>query len=297
MNSTWYNVAVVVLWVAAMTWLVSQKMMPALLVGEPPSYRTIVEAQHDDPLVGWSMAWNDRPMGWALTKTLPLPNDMTDVRSLVHFDDLPLKDMISDTLLARIFPTEEWDIRLQLEAKSRLTFDPLHRLSQFESSVGLEGADPVKVRGTLDGPQMHFSIHAGNFTYDTDVPLPQNRLLTDGLTPQTELPGLRDGQNWNVEVFSPLRSPANPSEILQARVEGSKPVPWGGRVVKAWLVVYRSDPGSGTARAEHPRGKLWVLDDGTVVRQEVRLFDSKMTFRRLSSEEARALADAAGDWE
>ena len=89
MTSTWFNVAVVLLWLATMSWLITQKVVPALLVGEPPNYRTVVEAQQDDPLVGWSMSWNERKVGWAIHRTFPLPDDLTEIHSLVHFDHLP----------------------------------------------------------------------------------------------------------------------------------------------------------------------------------------------------------------
>lgn len=298
MNSTWYSVAVVLLWVATMSWLVWQKVVPSLLMGEPPSYRTIVEAQQEDPLVGWSMAWNDRQMGWALNTTVPLRNEMTEVRSLVHFDDLPLREMTSSWLRSLLLPEDGVPIRLQLEAKSTLIFDPLKRLSQFESSLGFEGMDDVvKVRGTIDGAELTVSVHTGDFTYDNNLILPRKALLSDALSPQTRLPGLREGQIWNLEIYSPLRPPNMPVEIIQATVEGREPVVWGGRVENAWLVVYRTDPGAGTTRARSPRGKLWVHDDGTVLKQEVILLNSRMTFDRLSKRQAAALAESVGEWE
>ena len=127
MNSMWFNVAVVLLWVATMSWLISQKVVPSLLVGEPPSYRTIVEAKQEEPLVGWSMTWNDRRVGWALDTTRPLANGMTEVRSLVHFDDLPLEEMTPGWLRSMLLPDGGADLRLEIEAKSKLTFDPFPR--------------------------------------------------------------------------------------------------------------------------------------------------------------------------
>jgi len=298
MNSTWYNVAVVLLWLATMSWLISQKVVPALLVGEPPSYRTIVEAQQEEPAVGWAMTWNDRRVGWAMNTTASLPNDLTEVRSLVHFDDLPLEEMTPPWLRSLLLPEEGLSIQLQMEAKSKLIFDPLERLSQFESSLGFQGMeDVIKVRGSLDGTQLQVSVHSGDFTYDTELLLPRGALLNDALSPQTQLPGLREGQSWNVEIYSPFRAPNSPVEILQATVEGTEPIVWRGRMVDARVVVYRTEPGVGTGRARSPRGKLWVRDDGTVLKQQVTVLDSVMTFVRLSGEEAAALAEAVGNWE
>ena len=296
MNSAWYNVTVVLLWVATMSWLVTRKVLPALLVGEPPTYRTIVEAQHKEPLVGWRMSLNDRPVGWALSKTSVMVNEMTEVRSLVRFDDLRLKEVIPD-FLQSLFPEGVPDVSLQLEAKSEFTFDPLGRLSQFVSSVGFPGMDHLaKVRGILDGTELQLSLRTGDFSTDSKVVLPQKALLTDALSPQAKLPGLREGQTWNVRIYSPFRRPDNPTEVLQATVEGIKPMLWEGRTVDTWLVVYRSDPGAGTASTETPRVRLWVRDDGTVLKQEANLLDSKITFVRLSDEAASARAHLIGDW-
>ena len=46
MYSRWFNAAVVVLWLATMSWLVTEKVLPPLLVGEPPSYHQVIEAQN-----------------------------------------------------------------------------------------------------------------------------------------------------------------------------------------------------------------------------------------------------------
>ena len=297
MNSTWYNVAVVLLWLATMSWLVTKKVLPALMVGEPPTYRTIVEAQHKEPLVGWAMTWDDRPVGWALTKTSAMINGMTEVRSLVRIEDLRLNQVTPDQLKFLI-PEGVSDVSLQLEAKSEFVFDPLERLSQFVSSVGFPGMDDLaKVRGTLDGTELQLSVRAGEFTTEKKVVLPQKALLSDALSPQTKLPGLRLGQNWNVRICSPFRTPNNPTEVLQAKVEEIKTMLWDGREVETWLVVYRSDPGAGTASTETPRVRLWVSEDGTVLKQEANLLDSTITFVRLSDDEAVARARWIGDWE
>lgn len=297
MNSTWYNLAVVLLWLATMSWLISQKVVPGMLVGEPPSSRTVVEAQRVDPLVGWEMAWNDRPVGWALSRTTALPTGLTEVRSKVRFEDLPLEEMTPGWLKSLLVAEDDLPIRIQMEANGHLWFDPLQRLAQFESSLGFPPADDVvKVRGTIDGTQLRLSVHSGELVYEDQLEV-RKGLLTDALSPQTQLPGLREGQSWSEEVYSPLRPPNSPLEVVQATVEGTGPTLWDGRMVDAWLVVYRKDPGAGSRSARSPRGKLWVLADGTVIKQQVMLFDSTMTFVRLGREEAYALYESVGDWE
>ena len=49
MHSRWYSVAVVLLWLATMGWLVSQKVLPSLVIGEPPDYQAILAVQRGAP--------------------------------------------------------------------------------------------------------------------------------------------------------------------------------------------------------------------------------------------------------
>jgi hypothetical protein len=116
------------------------------------------------------------------------------------------------------------------------------------------------------------------------VYLPQDALVGDALSPQTRLPKLRVGQTWTVPVYSPFRPPRCPLEILQATVERNEGITWNGRKVEAWLVVYSSDPGAGLDSAKTSRGKLWVRHDGTVLKQELMILSSRLSFVRLPSE-------------
>ena len=68
MQGRWFNTAVVLLWLVTMTWLVKEKVLPPLLVGEPPSYSRIVEARRDAPPVGWRMSLESPAAGLGLER-------------------------------------------------------------------------------------------------------------------------------------------------------------------------------------------------------------------------------------
>jgi hypothetical protein len=298
MYSRWYNVAVVALWLATMGWLVSQKVLPSLLIGEPPDYQTILAAQMGSPPVGWQLLWNDRKrLGWAVTSVHPLPNGLTEVRSFVHFSELPLGEIVPDWLQGMFQPLDPVGSRLKMDARSTLTFDPLQRLSQFESAVRFQPkVDAIKMWGRIDGAKLQLVIHCADLPpYETEVPAPRNTLLSDALSPHGYLPGLKEGQRWTEESYGPLRPPNSPREILHATVECKEPTTWNGQVVETLRVVYRSDPGSALGSAGSPRGKLWVRRDGTVLKQQVTVLRSTMTFVRTSDEEAERLARKASE--
>ena len=51
-----------------------------------------------------------------------------------------------------------------------------------------------------------------------EIQLPSDALLSDILSPQMRLPGLRLNQTWTVPVYSPFM-PDKPLEIIRATVE------------------------------------------------------------------------------
>jgi len=283
MSSRWYNVAIVLLWLAAMTWLAHTKLLPPLRLGQPPSYETIVTARRREPPVGWRLDWNAKTGGWALCTTEPLPHDLTEIRSRVHFHRLPIREILPEWMSTMLGSTSPDVGELKMDAESVVIIDPLGRLSQFESAVWLEPlADPVRLRGTVEGSELNVEIRAGGQSIYSDVfQLPSGALLGDALSPQTQLPGLRQGQEWTVPMYSPIPPYQGPMEILTATVEGKERLAWGGESVDTWMVVYRSQGDSGLGGSDSVRTRLWVRRDGTVLRQETKLFGTTLTFERL----------------
>jgi hypothetical protein len=143
---------------------------------------------------------------------------------------------------------------------------------------------------------MKLSIQSGEFRDKLERYLPPNALMTDELSPQSLMPGLRVGQSWTVPMYSPFRAPSDPIEVLQALVEREDNITWGGQRAKCRVIVYRPDAGSGLSNSE-PRGRVWVRDDGLVLRQEVTVLRSHMQFLRLSDEAAgEIMAELGEDW-
>jgi len=288
MHSRWYNVAVIGLWLSAMGWLVVEKVMPPLRVGHPPSYAAILRAERRRPLVGWQMISNGRPLGWALSKMSRLEDDTTEINSQVHFDELPIESFAPEWLRAYIGPSVA---RLRMDADSTTIIDPLARLSSFRSTLRLYPTEiAIKLQGNVVGNRLKLVAGFGGLTRSSEVYLPANSLLGGALSPRTELPDLQLGQTWTVPVYSPLRPPNDPLEILQATVESSESIVWDDRREEIWLVVYRSDGGRGLGEDEPYRGRLWVRRDGTVLKQQVMLLSSTMTFTRLTEQQTVSLA-------
>jgi hypothetical protein len=291
MYSRTFNATVYLLWLGSMTWLVSQKVLPSLRIGQPPNYQTILEAQKHDPVVGWRLAFNDHELGWALSETKRQENGIMEIRSRIHFRELPLMELTM--IISRMYRhfIDYYAQDFTLDTESSLLIDPLGKLLRFDSMLYTNALpEPICIRGVVEGTQMKVSFDFMDFSSSREIYLPQNAILGDAFSPQTQLPGLCEGQTWTVPTFSPFRPSRSPMEILIATVENRESISWNNQDVVAWLVVYRSDPGQSFIRNQTPRGKLWVEKDGRVLKQEAMLFDSTMTFTRMSDKEAQAIA-------
>ncbi len=287
MSSRWFCTAVVLLWLTAMGWLVVRKVLPPLVVGEPPSYATILEAQRREPPVGWRMNFNGRPLGWALCDTSEGYNGVTEIRTYVHFDSLPLEAMAPPWLRTLLKYSGGPIPPVEVDVETTLSIDWTNRLERFESLLRLGSLqDAIIISGTIEGTDLHLVVSFGGERHEKTVYLPPNALVGDALAPQTQLPGLRLGQSWTVPVYSPLRPLSNPLEILQASVERKVSITWDGDTEQTLLVVYRRESGLTPGRNQPPRGRLWVRPGGTILKQEAMLLDRTMTFVRVSDEEA-----------
>jgi hypothetical protein len=291
MHSRWYNVTVVLLWLGAMTWLMVAKVLPPLLVGEPPNNATILAARMREPPVAWELYLEGERIGWALCTIDALPHELTEIRSRVHFERLPLRQILPEWLSAMLQPLEGSAGRLRMDTESMVIIDPLGRLSQIESAIWFDPLkDAIRMRGTVEENRLKVEIRAGGEKIGGhDVPLPSDALLGDPLSPQTQLPELRVGQKWTVPTYSLLAPFNSPMEILSARVEGKEGIFWAGRRVDTLLVVYRNEDGSGVEGDESLRGRLWVRPDGTVLKQEMRVLNATMRFIRFPDGPARRL--------
>jgi hypothetical protein len=294
MHSRWLNAAVVLLWLAMMTWLVTEKVLPPLLVGEPPSYGKIVEAREHSPPVGWRISCNGRRLGWALSDTKLYPGGLTEMYGRVQISASRLNETMSGWMGALSRLIGQQIDQLGMDVRSVLTIDSLGRLVRCDSTVRFDPfPEVISVSGTVEGNQLLLQVRTGSASFHSQAPLPSKALLSDALSPQTQLPGLRAGQTWTVPIYSPLW-PAKPLEIIYAAVEGIEPVLWNGAVQDAWLVVYRNEPAGKAGNGQAPRGKLWVRRDGTVLKQQVLFMGAAIAFVRLPDDEAAELVEAAG---
>jgi len=294
MGSSHFNVVVVLFWCATMTWLLVAKVLPPMRVGEPPGYLAIVEESKLDKPVCWAISLRERTIGWAANRLVRRKEGMAELSSCVYLGELPLDELttgIGALLRPLVDELSNWD----LDKKTKLTIDPLGGLVGFDSRIRLGEIDnAIKVQGRLEGGVLKLTVRTGDTSFHLDVSLPPRALLGDELSPQARLPGLRVGQSWTVQMYSPFRPPNKPIDIMQAVVERQDTLRWGGQTQACKVIVYRSDSGSSTASRD-TRARAWVADDGRVLRQEVALLRTHLHFVRLSDTQSDRISSELGD--
>ncbi len=297
MGNPAFNVIVVLFWLATMSWLVVAKIVPPLRVGDPPSYNSIVnESQHEEPAC-WTIRMHGRTVGWAANRMVRRPEGISEFYSRVYLGELPLDELAPNWLTVVLKPAFPDLQLLDVDKQSWFIVDPLGRLSDFDSRVRLAGIpDAIRVQGTVEGSKLKLQVRSGDISATIYRSLTPNSLMSDELSPQSRMPNLRLGQSWTVPLYSPFRAPHSPMEILQAVVEKEDPMVWHGKPVLARTIVYRGDSGGGRG-SESIRGRMWVREDGVVLRQEVAVFKSPIQFERIPDDQADALRESLpADW-
>jgi hypothetical protein len=326
MSTRGFNLIVVLMWLATMIWLVEREILPDLLVGTPPSYPQVLRARARSRMVGWDILCDGEGVGWAVNSIvwqqnpgvrqpvtepsevgLGLDGDalqsdrLATIQTFVRFNNFPLLKLLPKGLPELLGLKDSGPGCIAFTSVSEFAFDSLGQLTRLASSLRFDPSfDPLKVTAEFNEGYLEGTVQQGMKTQNFKVPASRQSILADTLSPQTDLPGLRDGQYWTVEVYSPMQTPtmalgasgkeSPPREILHAKVEGRELVPWDSGTVSAWAVVYRGDSTAGRASE---RGKVWVLEDGKVIRQQVHLFDCVLTFQRTSESLANKYADDA----
>ena len=289
MTRSWLTPLVIAFWCVANGWLMVDKILPAFL-SRPPSGSS---AQPGDDgrfvPVAWSVVWDERPVGTAVSQSTPLPDGGLSIDSLLDLRRLPLDELIPPWLKLLVRQTMPTGLQVSLAATGRVAIDADGRLESFHSIVRLpETGETIFVHGTVTGDNVEVAIRAGDLRYETSRPLGKAALVTDELSPQAMLPGLTVGQRWTAPVFSPLRTGQSSIELLHAHVERETMTFDEDRPVTTRLVTYRSSP----APDAQPRLRMWVTREGRVIRQEALVGASRIMFLRRSDAEAADLAAA-----
>lgn len=280
MTSRPLSVGIVVLWLSSMSWLVVAKVLPSLLVGDPPTYASVVDTRAH--ALDWEILWDDEPVGRA-TSTMKHRADLTtQISSNVRLENLSMSKM-APAWMHGILGMNGAELRVTFATRSQFNIDPLGQLIDFDTTLSIDQMrDAVSVHGTVQGGRLLVDFRVGESHSSTEAYLPPTGMVSDAFSPQARLPKLRVGQTWTEPVYSPFRPSNSPMEILQVTVERRESLVWRGELHPTLVVVYRSDAGANVSSIERERGRTWVDESGAVLKQEARVLNSRLTFIRIT---------------
>ncbi len=304
MSNRWFNAGVIVFWLVAMSWLLTQKVLPPMMAGDPPDYDAALPVGDnavEPPAVCWRLLWDGRVIGTAASKPVHT-EEGAELRSVVRFTRLPVHKLLGQLLgpMAPLVTASlgDEDFAPNMHVSTRLRFDGERRLDNFQTVLDLPDMPQfIDLDGDVDRSGKLKLVATARFgkqapgeraplvRHRYEVDLPPDALVGDSLSPRAELRGLRVGQQWTIPTYRPF-PPNSPVQILLAKVEKAEFLEWNGEVVETFVVVYQDEAGSGIGTARKPIGRTWVQPDGTVLKQEVMLSNLRFTFVRLSPDES-----------
>jgi hypothetical protein len=264
-------------WCVTSGWLVVEKILPSLSPGAPPGYQAFYAAGNKLVPVAWTVLWNEEPLGWAFSRSQRTDAGGMEVDSLLHFDRLPIDEVLPPWTKLLLRQSFDPSTSYVLDAKGHLSIDGRGDLRSFDSVVTVPDTGcQVVLEGQINDGDVHVDVRTNGVSYEVTRHLPRHITIGDELSPQATLPGLYQGRQWTVPVYSPLRPGQAPIQILHAKVEGEESMFWDDKLVRVDVVNYREDP----APHREPKCRLWVDRSGRVLKQESLMLGSKLVFVR-----------------
>lgn len=282
MGNKVYTAVVLLLWGATMTWLVGAKILPPVLRGDPPRTGT-----NGNQPVCWQVKVAEQRIGWAVSQSIPGAQGTTELHSRIKLKDVPLSQMAPrwmSTVIDQIGP-------LEMDMRSRTTFDSLGNLSLFETSVELNDLpSAILMKGVVKEGKIRLRLQYGEVVHRVTYPWPEHAMLGSKLAPDSTLLSVYKGRKWHKEVYNPFGGPQGAIELIEAEVVGEDPLLFQGSLVKTRRIDFRSTDGTGVASDNRRRSSTWVDETGKVLREEIVLMDILLRFDRESQMVADSLA-------
>jgi hypothetical protein len=283
MGNRIFIAVVMLLWASTMSWLVVEKILPPFMSGEPPTHGVVAEKVP----VCWQIECAGRRVGYAVRQAVPGAQSTTEIHSRVLLKDIPLREMAPQwmsSIVDNLGP-------IRLDSRMRMVLDSLGTLASFETRVQLNDLPlVVKVVGKVVGPELVVKFMSGGVSHEENFPFPNTKQLDGELIPEPKLLQIYVGRRWQVEMFSLFRPPNDSLTLLQAEVVAEETIRQAGHMIRAKRIEYRDLSAAGVAADHTLRAAVWVADDGTVLRQDVFLVNTKLRFERRTDPKAIQMA-------
>jgi hypothetical protein len=296
-GSTWF---ILFFWLASMGWLGWAKLRPLARQGEPPQQDDILprDAVRAAP-IRWRISLGDQTLGWASHDVERLADGQGRLESTVRIERLSIDQILQrgfgslGSLLSRGLNREQFGGLgpISLTIQNSVRFDHFGQLESFESLVSEDTwGECIRLSGSVREAELlvkAYLVLAAEQgeprlepVYQNVLPLPPDKLVIDSLAPRPRLSHLRVGQRWTFESYHPF-FPTRPLQTVEAQVVDRRMLRIEDRDVWTFHVVYRRGEDDGLSLERH-LGDVYVMSDGTVVRQTLTWGGATLAFDLMS---------------
>ena len=289
-----------------MSWLASTRIAPTWFAPSQPDGRVIRPEEKNFPKKdSWVISWKNKLIG---TATINIAIDKLEhgtITSNVDFDQLPIREISNELfgsfgMLMKMLPLDKLDTQTSLSVESVSHFDPFGSLERINSRVNIEKiGDVIRLEARVEDRKLNVSVFPGGAfagpqvlpttrsLFNKSFDLPADANVTNWLTPEVRYRHLAVGQKWKSQVYRAF-PPNSPYRQIESEVISKDILPWDGEAVHVFLIEIRDITGSlTTSRADTSR--MWVDDNGEVLRQELTLGNAKLVFERVAPQPSTEL--------
>lgn len=273
MSNRLYTAAVVLSWVGAMTWLLTDRILPPFLGGAGPTVRA---SDQIEP-VAWRIEFQGKPCGEAILQAAPATAGVKEVHSFLEVNRLPTPESVPLWLRPMLGTLND----LSFTMRTVSVFDAFDSLSSFKTRLVLQPAGPpIVIRGRVDAGKLKLFVRLDQIPKRFEYDWPAEGRLGNTMTPSGRLGPLQLGMKWTQEVYSPLSGIGQPIDLIEAEVVELVRLTneLGSRDV--WRVEYRTTDKTGSTEQGRLRAALFVSREGEILKQEAYFFGSSLVFHR-----------------
>ena len=285
--------ATFVFWLAAMSWLLFTKIHPVLDATPAPAPGFVEPGAAHFEKSCWDIQCQGEPIGSVANHTQGDGSGEVTVESTVELTDIPIGELLADLLsgwsvLTRWASPIPVETKLSVETHTRMTFFE-GALQRFASRVQVDGEGAMfELLGERQANGLHVSVNPGEMLvqagfdqplFSSLLPVPEESLVIDALSPYSELRNLRVGKRWQMQSYRAF-PPNQPLRTILATVERTEIVVWDGEIVNCFVIEFRDLKPQGPTASAGPSGYMWVDDSGTVLKQNMQVGGIQLDFLR-----------------
>ncbi len=299
MEKAYFKAFVIIFWLASMTWLLVTKMLPLPVEERDRDAQYFASPQADSTSGRWLISSRGKDVGWTEMRAQRVANGSLEIHSEMQLENLDLKNFAQElfqgwSALLNYVRFPRTDAAFSLRATTEILLGADGALERWDMEVGLVSAlERIRIVGNRHGEQMRVHIAMIQQTspsarstedtlFETTIGLPREALTVDSFSPRPRLANLRVGDRWRFQSFQAFPPSAAP-HVVEATVERTELLVWDSDIQSTFVVSFRDISGNRPTVSEGAYSTLWVLRDGTVVKQNSRFATLELGFERLPS--------------